>query len=212
MGAYKLAIFDFDGTLADSAGWTASVFNELARRHGFRELSEAEIAVLRGRSNREIIQYMRVPRWKLPAIGADFRRRMAADADKITLFEGIPFLLRSLKAAGLQVGVVTSNSEANVRRILGLEAAGAVDGFECGAGLFGKAAKFRKLMKRRRVSPAETICIGDETRDIEAAHAVGAASGAVRWGYATPEVLDRFAPTHSFATPADIVRIVGSAV
>jgi hypothetical protein len=33
------------------------------------------------------------------------------------------------------------------------------------------------------------ICIGDETRDIEAARATGLASGAVTWGYAKPAIL-----------------------
>src|SRR5262249_12759939 len=185
--SYRLAIFDFDGTLADSAGWVTRIINDVARRHGFRELSDAEIEMLRGRSNGEIIRYMRVPTWKLPAIAADMRRRMGADADSIPLFEGIADMLQSVKDAGVAVAIVSSNSEANVRRILGPAAVAAVDTFECGAGLFGKAGKFRKVMKRIGVPPAETICIGDETRDIEAAAAVGAASGAALWGYATPE-------------------------
>ncbi|MDP8917207.1 MAG: HAD hydrolase-like protein [Pseudomonadota bacterium] len=203
---YKLVIFDFDGTLADSAAWAAGVINQLARRHGFRELSDAEITMLRGRSSQEIVRYMRPPGWKLPAIAADFRRRMAADAEAFALFDGILALLQSLKRAGLTVAVVSSNSEANVRRILGPEAAATVDAYDCGAGLFGKAAKFRALIKRRGVSPAETICIGDETRDIEAAKAAGAAAGAVQWGYATPEVLARFGPALTFAAPEEIAR------
>jgi phosphoglycolate phosphatase len=206
---YRLVIFDFDGTLADSGRWTIGVMNQLARRHGFRELSDEEIAMLRGRSNREIVRYMRVPGWKMPAIAADFRRRMAAEAEKITLFEGVPELLRSLKGGGLKVALVTSNSEENARRILGPEAAAHIDDFDCGASLFGKARKFRKLMTRHGVAPGETLCIGDETRDIEAAKAVGAASGAVQWGYATPEVLARFTPTLTFSSPAEIARALG---
>ena len=205
---YKLAIFDFDGTLADSAGWVSRVINEVARRHRFRELADAEIEMLRGRSNGEIIRYMQVPTWKLPAIAADMRRRMAVDAESIPLFEGITDMLKSVKEAGVAVAIVSSNSEANVRRILGVETVAAVDTFECGAGLFGKAHKFRKVMKRLGVAPPETICIGDETRDIEAAAAVGAASGAALWGYATTKVLAQLKPTLTFATPADITRMV----
>lgn len=207
---YRLVIFDFDGTLADSAGWVLGVMNELARRHGFREISDEEAAMLRGRSNQEIIGYMRAPRWRLPAIAADFKRRMAAEADAIELFEGIIPLLHALSAAGLRVAVVSSNSEANVRRILGAEAAALIDAFGCGASLFGKAAKFRTMIRRQGVSPAQTLCIGDETRDIEAARAAGAAAGAVHWGYATPEVLARFEPDHDFAAPTDIARLLGA--
>jgi phosphoglycolate phosphatase len=53
--AYKLVIFDFDGTLADSAGWLFGVLNQVADRYGFRRVDEAEIAMLRGRDNREIV-------------------------------------------------------------------------------------------------------------------------------------------------------------
>ncbi|MGZ5882650.1 MAG: HAD hydrolase-like protein, partial [Xanthobacteraceae bacterium] len=57
---YKLVIFDFDGTLADSASWFLGILNDLARRHGFRSVTEAEIEMLRGRGNREIIRYLNV--------------------------------------------------------------------------------------------------------------------------------------------------------
>jgi len=102
------------------------------------------------------------------------------------------------------LGVVSSNSAANVRRILGAEAAALVAPYECGAALFGKAGKFRKVVRRARVKPGETLCIGDETRDIEAAREAGLASGAVAWGYARRETLAARAPTWLFETPDDV--------
>jgi phosphoglycolate phosphatase len=46
MGNRNLAIFDFDGTIADSAAWFGDALNELARHNGFREVSaeQREIA------------------------------------------------------------------------------------------------------------------------------------------------------------------------
>ena len=38
---YRLAIFDFDGTLADSFPFFLSVFNTIADRHGFRRIDIA---------------------------------------------------------------------------------------------------------------------------------------------------------------------------
>jgi phosphoglycolate phosphatase len=203
---YKLVIFDFDGTLADSSRWLAQEFRPLAARFGLRQVSDGEIESLRGKDTLDVLRYLRVPGWKLPFIARRLRQRMAQDADSIQLFPGAKCLLRTLAAQGVVLGVVSSNSAENVRRILGPEAAALVEHYECGAALFGKAAKFRKVVRRARVQPAETLCIGDETRDIEAARAAGLASGAVVWGYAGRELLAARAPTWLFETPDEVAR------
>ena len=48
MGNRDLAIFDFDGTIADSAEWFGNALNELARHNGFREISAEQREMLRG--------------------------------------------------------------------------------------------------------------------------------------------------------------------
>lgn len=201
---YKLVIFDFDGTLADSARWLVRELNPLARRFGFRQLNEAEVEVLRGRDGHDVLRYLGVPSWKLPFIARRLRRRMGEDAETIQMFPGAKALLRRLAGQGVVLGVVSSNSMENVQRILGPEAAALVEHYECGAALFGKAAKFRKVVRRARVKPCETLCIGDEIRDIEAAREAGLASGAVAWGYQCREVLAERAPTWFFETPDEV--------
>jgi phosphoglycolate phosphatase len=202
---YRLVIFDFDGVLADSAGWMLGELNPLARRFGFREVSDAEVEMLRGKDNREIVRYLRVPAWKLPLIAAHMRRRVAEAAHDIALFDGAPRLLRGLAGSGLRLSIVSSNAEANIRRILGDELAGLIAHYDCGAGLFGKAAKFRRLVRRTGVPPAEVLCVGDEVRDIEAAAEAGLDSAAAAWGYATPELLAARKPAHLFATPDEML-------
>lgn len=209
---YKLVIFDFDGTLVDSASWFVRTLNELVPRHNFRQVSNAEVEALRGKTNREIIAELRVPRWRLAFIAADLRRRMAADAEAIQLFDGVEAIVEQLSAAGVKLAVVSSNSESNVRRILGGRTAGQFACFDCGAGLFAKAKRFRRVIRRIGFSAAETICIGDELRDIEAAHAVGASSGAVLWGYATAASLSRGRPTLVFQDVGELaIRLAPAA-
>jgi len=196
--AYRLVIFDFDGTLADSAEWFISMTNGAADRFRFRRISEEEVAMLRGRSSREVVAYMGVPAWKMPLIANHMRKRMGRDADQIRLFAGAGDLLRRLQAEGVTLAIVTSNAERNVRRILGPEAAALIPYYECGASIFGKAARFRRVLKRIGVPREAVLCIGDETRDIEAAASLGLAAGAVTWGYATAEILRAHGPTHVF--------------
>ncbi|MCH8684197.1 HAD hydrolase-like protein [Pedomonas mirosovicensis] len=195
---YRLVIFDFDGTLADSADWFIAALNKAALRFGFRTLSGEEVAMLRGRSNREIIRYLRVPMWKMPMIAAYIRRLSAEDAGSLRLFPGVGDALIRLRAAGIGIAIVSSNTEATIRRVLGAEIAALVETYECGASLFGKAAKFRRVLRRTGIPAEATISIGDEARDIEAAGQAGVAAGAVTWGYATPALLQSFGPAALF--------------
>lgn len=202
---YRLAIFDFDGVLADSAPWFVDALAGLSRRHRFRLPDEAELQALRRLGSREIVQRLEVPAWRLPLIAVDLRRRMDAEIDRIGLFDGAGEMLRAVAGSGVVCAIVSSNAETNVRRVLG-DHAGAVAILSCGAGLFGKAARFKATIRRAGVTPAETLCIGDEQRDVEAARAAGAAAGVVNWGYADPEFLRRCDPDMVFETPAEIAR------
>ncbi|QJU57966.1 HAD hydrolase-like protein [Sphingomonas sp. AP4-R1] len=186
---YDLAIFDFDGTLADSADWFFGSLNDAARRFGFRITTSDERETLRHCDSREILRRLDVPMWKLPLIARHMRTRAAEDIEAIRLFDGIEEALVALHARGTQLAIVSSNAEANVRHVLGAALAARIGFFGCGSSLFGKAAKLEKAIGNAAVTAARTICIGDEIRDIEAARSIGAATGAVLWGYAAPAAL-----------------------
>jgi phosphoglycolate phosphatase len=203
---YRLVIFDFDGTLADSFGWLRGILNDVAVRYRFRTVDDAELAMLRGRDNRAIIRHLGVPRWKLPLIARHLRQRAAQAANGIRLFEGADEMLRRLVGGGVMLAVVSSNDEQTVRRILGPETGALISRFACGASIFGKAAKFRRVLRGSGVAPRRVICIGDEVRDIEAARSLGLDAGAVTWAYATAEVLRAHAPTMVFERMEEIAR------
>ncbi|MCC6778440.1 MAG: HAD hydrolase-like protein [Hyphomicrobiales bacterium] len=72
--------------------------------------------------------------------------------------------------------------------------------------LLGKAAKLRSVVRPNDSDPDRTIAIGDEVRDIEAARAVGLATGAVGWGYATLALLRAQQPDHLFSSIDEMRR------
>ena len=115
-------------------------------------------------------------------------------------------MLRSLSEMGLHLAIVSSNREDTIRRILGPDTARLIATYSCGAALFGKARKFRQVLRRTGFRPDEAIAIGDEVRDIQAARRTGLASGAVGWGYATPELLREHRPTLEFGSVAEIAQ------
>ena len=207
MPRYKLAIFDLDGTLSDSMPWFRGVVNLFADKYGFRRVEDGDVEMLREKSSREIIAWLGVPFWRMPVIASDMRRRKGLEIDSIPLFGGVGPMLEELSRAGVVLAMVSSDSESNVRRALGGHAA-LFSQFACGAAMFGKAAKFRKVLKRTGIAAADAIAIGDEVRDGEAAAQAGIDFGAVSWGYARGEALERLAPALRFDSVADISRLV----
>jgi phosphoglycolate phosphatase len=205
---YKLAIFDFDGTLADTLPWFFSAVNQMAEKHGFKKIEEGEVETLRGYSARQIVEHLSVPAWKLPRIGIDMRRLMAEDIRQIRPFEGIGAMLQSLSDKGVSLAVVTSNSYDNVRHVLGAEQAALISYYECGTSLFGKRGKLRSVLKKSGIWPGDAIFIGDEIRDIEAAKAESIPFGAVAWGYTHVEALEAHAPAEVFTNAAEVVEKV----
>jgi len=210
---YRLVIFDFDGTLADSGDWFLAQADDLADRFRFKKVTPDEVEMLRGRTTREVIRYLGIPRWKLPRMARHMHARLAAEADKIKLFPGVEALLAELDDAGVEIAVVTSNAERNARAILGAANVARVRHWECGASLFGKARRFRRVLRRSGVARGDAISVGDETRDITAARRVGIAAGAVTWGYARRDALITLGPDRLYDDAAAVAaHILGERV
>ncbi|GAB4024574.1 HAD-IA family hydrolase [Spirosoma gilvum] len=205
---YKLIIFDFDGTLADTFPYFLRTMNALADTYNFPVIQAQEVDQLRGLDARQMIKRAQLPAWKIPLIASSFIRRMAQDIDQIQLFNGIPQLLSQLASQGVKLAIVSSNSEENVRRVLGPVSASLISYYGCGSSLFSKQRKFKRAMEKTGTRPQETLCVGDEVRDIEAAQEATVAFGAVIWGYTRPDALAAYPGISLFHTPADIVRKV----
>lgn len=201
---YDLVIFDFDGTLADSLTWFRGELPDLVDKHGLAPICPERAESLRSLTPKAIMDELGIPAWKVPFIAADVRARAAENVDRIHLFDGVRDLIEDLVALQVDLAVVSSNGETAVRAVLGDKLAGHFSQFACGAALFGKASVFRKVIGRAGTTPARTLCVGDEVRDIDAAREAGCASGAVDWGFATPEILGAQTPDYLFRRPSEI--------
>ena len=203
----RLIMFDFDGTLADSFGCFLDVADAVADRYGFARLDRNDMAAVRALGARQIIQRQGVPLWKVPMIARHARTLMARDIDRVPLFAGIGTALAELAAGGARLAIVTSNSRDNVLRVLGPATAALVGELECGASLFGKAGRLRRVLRRSRVPQSAALFVGDEIRDAEAARAAGVPFGAVAWGYTSTAALRAQAPAHFFERVEDLSRL-----
>ena len=205
---YRLAIFDFDGTLADSFPFFVQVINQLAEQHGFRKVDLALVPTYRRYSARQLMEQVGMPAWKLPFVVKSFTSLMRQNAASISLFEDVDDLLLYLADRAVTLAIVSSNSHENVSRILGPENTKLISQFEGGVSIFGKPARLQKVLKKTGVPCREVIYIGDQVADLEAARKEKVDFGAVSWGYETIESLRKHFPEEEFDTVSAIRRIV----
>ncbi len=205
---YKLIIFDFDGTLADSFPFFLEAFDSVAERHGLRRLSPAQLEALRDQDTRQLMRALALPLWKLPAVALQFKALMAQHIGRIALFDGVPEALALLARQGALLAIVSSNSRANVCAVLGPHTAALFSHIECGVPLLGKRARLRRLLALTRTASHEALYIGDELRDVEAAHAERLDFGAVAWGYARVDALRARLPKLVFSSVPQLAAVL----
>lgn len=200
----RLFIFDFDGTLADTFDHFLEVFDEAARVYGFRCFDRNNIDHLRTLDARSILRHHDVPIWKLPAITHATRKLMALRIHDVRLFPQIDHALACLQDHGEVLALLSSNSKSNVLRVLGEQTASLFDHFECGTSIFGKRSRLKKLLLRSGVKAEDSMFIGDEIRDAQAAREVGIRFGAVGWGYSKMSVLLEAGAEEHFSEPHEL--------
>jgi phosphoglycolate phosphatase len=203
---YRLILFDFDGTLADSQAESIRIFQEIGPKLGLKPFVDLEAA--RQMPTREALKKIGVTFWKLPKVVRAYQAAAAARAGELKLHAGIFETLNQLHSAGVRLAVLSSNREDNIRKCL---AANNVEHlFEFVVGhpqLFGKARAIRKIYRRLRMERQLFLYVGDETRDIEAAHAAKIPVVAVGWGFHTLELLGRYQPTFTVQAPQDLIPV-----
>src|SRR5262249_27583081 len=129
---YRLAIFDFDGTLADSFPFFIRVFNQLAEQHGFNAIDPDLASTYRGYDARQMMEHIGMPAWKLPLVAKSFISLMRQNTASISLFEHTDDMLLHLANKGVTLAIVSSNSYENISLILGPAITKLISQFECG--------------------------------------------------------------------------------
>ena len=205
---YRIILFDFDGTLADSFPLFLRAYGEIADRHGFARLAPEDLEMLRGLSPRQMIQHVGMPMWKLPFVAADFIAYMRSHLDEVRLFEGVESLLRDLDEAGLRIAVVSSNAEDNLRALIGPATLPHIHHIESGMSMFGKARRIRQALQQSGFDAGAALYVGDQISDQEGAREAGVDFGAVSWGYGCPDSLRAAQPERFFERIDDLRRLL----
>lgn len=204
-------LFDFDGTIADSFDAVLAIANRLAANFGYPITPPETVEYLRKLGSREILQVIQVSPFKLPFLLRRLRAELNQEITQLKPFPGIPEALADLKNQGHSLGIATSNSVENVRLFLQAnQLSNHFDFLASGLTIFGKSRILRQMMRQQGISPQQVIYVGDETRDIEAAHQLKLPVIAVAWGFNSVETLRRHNPDYLAKSPQALPAIVAS--
>jgi phosphoglycolate phosphatase len=189
---FDAAIFDLDGTLADTLEDLADATNRLliAERlptHGYAWYRQAI-----GNGVRQLITIAVPPEKQTEDTITTYVGRMMADYDehcleRTRLYDCIPETLGKLRAAGVRLAVNSNKPDAATRRIVeALIAPGtfeAVAGARPGVPLKPDPAAALQISEKLDVSPSRMIYVGDSRVDMLTAAAAGMIAIGVSWGF-----------------------------
>jgi phosphoglycolate phosphatase len=187
--ARPFAIFDFDGTVADSFEESLLSYNRVAPRLRLRPVRDEEIPSLRKMTAGQLLQALGIPMWKLPRLMIAVRADLHDHFHSVKPIPGVADALDELGRAGCHLAIVTSNSEENVRNFLIRHGIRSFETVVSGASIFGKGTRLKRLLKSARAEDSASVYVGDTVPDIRAAREAGLAAVAVTWGFSDKQPL-----------------------
>jgi len=202
-----LVLFDFDGTLCPSFDLLVREFNAVSKYYGLKKVESHEIENLRDMGAKEVQKVLGISMFKLPFLVKKICRNISAHIVELKPILGISEVLHALKAAGYSLGILSSNSEKNIRIYLKKYDLDFFDFIYTGKAIFSKK---RHLGKIRKLAGIDNISayVGDEVRDMEAAQDAYVPGIAVSWGFNSLKRLKKSFPENLCETPEKLIETV----
>lgn len=219
------AIFDLDGTLADTAGDLLAAANEAMAPHGLPMLDPVADRAFAGRGARSMIGRALALAGR-PNDGADelaltdaiypalLEAYEARIAHETTLFEGVETCLATLETRGWRVGICTNKPERLA--LLLLDALGVRQRFAAILGADTLHVRkpdplhFTETARRIGADPGRSVMVGDTLTDLTTARRAGVPCVLTGFGFAA-EPLSELAPdavvAHFDELPAVLERL-----
>jgi phosphoglycolate phosphatase len=213
MPPVQALLFDLDGTLADTAPDLLAALVWLCERHGQLPppIERLRGLVSQGAAGMIAAAFQGA---ETDVMRDEFVERYRAQLwQHSTLFLGVRETLDQLKDRGVPMAVVTNKVEALAMPVL--DQSGLLPYFSCVVA--GDTAARPKpaadpvlaACESLAVQPSRVMLIGDDERDVAAAHAAGASAAIAGWGYLPSELEARqWGAQHWLDQPAQLLTLL----
>ncbi|MBN9423376.1 MAG: HAD family hydrolase [Candidatus Accumulibacter sp. 66-26] len=196
---FDLLVFDWDGTLLDSAGAIVAAIQAACRDLELPEPSDERARHVIGLGLGEALRHAipELPEQRYPQMVDRYRHHYLSRDQELRLFDGAAELVAELADAGFALAVATGKSRVGLDRALKASGLGAYfQASRCADECFSKPhpQMLEELMQEFAVVPERTLMIGDTTHDLQMALNAGVASLGVAYGAHPAAALDALAP------------------
>jgi pyrophosphatase PpaX len=209
---YPAVLFDFDGTLVDSIHLIIESYHHTMRVHGLDPRPDAFWIAGLGTPLRVQFRHFTDDEEEVQRLIATYRDWNLSHHDAmVTAFPSALAAVRTLKAQGARLGIVTSKNRLALQRGLDL------CGFD---GLFdvlvtsddpveSKPSPEPVLAALTQLGavPTDALLVGDSPHDIASGREAGATTAACLWGPFTKDQLAAERPNHWLAGFPDLLRL-----
>ncbi len=184
---FRLLVFDWDGTLADSTAIIAGALQQACRDLGEPVPDEQSARHVIGLGLADALRHVApsLPAARYGDLVARYRENYFERDPEIPLFDGVREMLAELDAAGFLLGVATGKTRAGLAHAMARQQiAHLFAGTRCADESAPKPSPdmLLELMELLDADPTETLMIGDTTHDLLLARQAGASAIAVTYG------------------------------
>lgn len=187
MNRYQLIVFDWDGTLMDSAAAIVRAIQSASRDLGLAVPDDARARHVIGLGLTDALSQA-VPDLEPARYGemvSRYRHHYLSSDHELTLFAGAREMLEELNGAGRLLAVATGKSRLGLDRALGHTGLATLfHASRCADECFSKPhpQMLEELMSEFALAPGETLMIGDTSHDLQMAANAGVDGLAVTYG------------------------------
>lgn len=184
---YQLVVFDWDGTLLDSAGAIARAIQASCRDLGLDVPSDAQARHVIGLGLSDAMRHAvpSLPAERVPEMVERYRFHYLSSDHQLVLFPGVREMLDRLQAAGHILAVATGKSRLGLSRAFEHSGLGPLfQASRCADECHSKPhpQMLEELMAEFGVDAESTVMIGDTSHDLLMASNAGVDSLAVTYG------------------------------
>jgi phosphoglycolate phosphatase len=205
---YPLIVFDWDGTIIDSAATIVDCIRQAALDSGLEAPAHARASHVIGLGLHDALR-LAVP--DLPAeryleFAGLYRKHFLAREDSMQLFDGMRELLAELGARH-RLAIATGKSRRGLQRALqasGLEALFATSRCADETNPKPHPAMLLEILAELSLAPRDALMVGDTSHDLEMARGAGVAAVAVTYGAHPEQALAACGPLGCFPSVAEL--------